>query len=170
MQKLKASYDAAQEEEDELLNAPEGKGDENPADDKPTEPLAIKGKSDDLKSSSCGQIAEVVKEVTENEQAEPPLHEKVSSLVDSLPASGLNEPAPLKLKENIKRPENCKRLHVTKLDSEIWDSAQKTTRSMDARLQKVQESLVKGVIPIVGLIYGNYGRSPSKGRDIAFSG
>ena len=152
VQTLKAAYDAAQEEEDELLNSSEGEGEETAAGDKPTEPLAKKGKSDDLKASSCAQIAELVKEVTEGEQTAPALHEKVSSLVDSLLASGLNEPALLKRKENIKRPENCKLLRVTKVNSEIWDIAQKTTRSMDARLQKVQESLVKGIIPIARLM------------------
>lgn len=52
MQKLKAAYDAAQGEEDKLLNSSEGEGEENAADDKPTEPLAKEGKSDDLKASS----------------------------------------------------------------------------------------------------------------------
>ena len=137
---------------DELLNSSEGEGEENAANDKPTEPLAKKGKSDDLKAPSWVQIAELVKEVTENEQTKPPLHEKVSSLVDSLLASSLNEPALLKRKESIKRPENCKLLRVTKVNSEIWDIAQKTTRSMDARLQKVQESLVKDIIPIAKLM------------------
>ena len=89
--------------------------------------------------------------MTENEQTEPPVHEKVSSLVDSLLASSLKEPALLKQKEN-KRPVSCKRLHVTKVNSEIWDIAQKTTRSMDSRLQKVQKSLVTGVIPIARLM------------------
>lgn len=51
MEKLKAAYDAAQGEEDELLNSSEGEGEENAAD-KPTEPLAKEGKSDDLKASS----------------------------------------------------------------------------------------------------------------------
>ena len=54
-------------------------------------------------------------------------------------------------KENIKRPENCKLLQVTKVTSEIWDITQKTTWSMDTRLQKVQESLVKSIIPIASL-------------------
>ena len=54
-------------------------------------------------------------------------------------------------KENIKRPENCKLLQVTKVTSEIWDITQKTTWSMDTRVQKVQESLVKSVIPIASL-------------------
>lgn len=56
----------------------------------------------------------LVENVTENEQTEPTLHEKVSSLVNSLLTSVLNEPALLKRKENIKRPENCKLLRVTK--------------------------------------------------------
>ena len=93
VQKSNAAYDAAQAEEDELLSSSEGEGEENTAADKPTETLAQKGKSNNLKASSCTQIAELVKEVTEDEQTEPPLYEKVSSLVDSLLASGLNEPA-----------------------------------------------------------------------------
>ena len=117
VQKLNAAYDAAQAEEDELLSS------------KPTETLAQKGKSDDLKASSCAQIAELVKEVTEDEQTEPPLYEKVSSLVDSLLASGLNEPDLLKRKENIKRPENCKLLRATKGNSEIWDIAKKNNQN-----------------------------------------
>ena len=48
MQKLKA----AQAEEDELLNSSEGEAEEDAADDKPTEPLAKKGNSDDLKAPS----------------------------------------------------------------------------------------------------------------------
>lgn len=90
--------------------------------------------------------------MTENEQTEPTLHEKVSSLVDSLLASGLNEPTFLKRKENIKKPKNCKLLRVTKVNSEIWDIAQKTTRSMDARSLKVQHSLVSSIIPIARLM------------------
>ena len=88
MQKLKAAYDTAQE------------------DDKQTELLPKKGKSNNYKASSCTRLGELVKEVTKDEQTEPPLHEKVSSLVDSLLASGLNEPALLKWRENIRRPEN----------------------------------------------------------------
>lgn len=36
---------------------------------------------------------------------------------------------------------------MTKVNSEIREIAQKPTRSMDAHLQKLQESLVKGLIP-----------------------
>ena len=121
MQKLKATYDAAQEEEEKLFNSSEGEGEENATDKELTEPLT------------------------------GPPRETALSLVDSLLALGLNEPALLEWKENIKRPENCKLLQVTKVTSEIWDITQKTTWSMDTRLQKVQESLVKSIIPIASL-------------------
>jgi len=98
VQKLKATYDAAQEEEDKLLNSSEREDEENATDKELTEPVT-----------------------------EPPPCEKASSLVDGLLASGLNEPALLEWKENIKRPENCRLLHVTKVTSEIWDITQKTT-------------------------------------------
>lgn len=98
VQKLKATYDAAQEEEDKLLNSSEDEDEENATDIELTEPLS-----------------------------KPPPLEKALSLVDSLLASGLNEPALLEWKENIKRPENCKLLQVTKVTSEIWDITQKTT-------------------------------------------
>ena len=129
-----------------MLNSSEGEGEENAADDKPTE-------SGQKRATTWKRpLGLVKKKVTENEQTEPTLHDKVSSLVDSLLASGLNEPTFLKRKENIKKPKNCKLLRVTKVNSEIWDIAQKTTRSMDARLQKVQESVVKGIIPIARLM------------------
>ena len=105
-----------------------------------------------MKASSCAQIAELVKEVIEDEQTDPPLLEKVSLLVDSLPATGLNEPALLKWEENIRSAGNCKLFRLTKVQSEIWDIAQKATQSMDARLQKVQESLTKGIIPLAKLM------------------
>ena len=97
VQKLKASYDAAQEEEEKLFNSCEGEGEENATNKELTEPLS------------------------------GPPHETALSLVDSLLASDLNEPALLEWKENIKRPENCKLLQVTKVTSEIWDITQKTT-------------------------------------------
>ena len=47
--------------------------------------------------------------------------------------------------------ENCKLLTVTRVNTEVWDVAGKGTRSMDARLQKMQETLIKGLIPIAKL-------------------
>ena len=77
VQKLKATYDAAQEEEDKLFNSSEGEGEENATDKELTESLT-----------------------------EPPPREKALSLVDSLLALGLNEPALLEWKENCQKTAN----------------------------------------------------------------
>ena len=50
---------------------------------------------------------------------------------------------------------------MTKVNLEIWDIAQKTTQSMDAQLQKVQGSLVKGIIPFARLM-GTIGEALEK--------
>ncbi|XP_028415512.1 uncharacterized protein LOC114538577 [Dendronephthya gigantea] len=81
----------------------------------------------------------------------------------SILASGLNESALNKRKEKIHRPANCNLLRVTKVNSKIWDVAQKSTHSMDARLQKLQKALVKGLTPIAqiaGLVGDSLGKTP----------
>ena len=90
-------------------------------------------------------------EATESVKTCEDLPEKMSSVLDSILAAGLNEQALAKLKENIRRPENCKLLTVTRVNTEVCDVARKGTRSMDARLQKMQETLIKGLIPIAKL-------------------
>lgn len=61
------------------MNSCEGEGEENAAKDEPTGPLAKNGRSDDLKASSSVKLAELVKQVTKEDQTEAPLHEKVLS-------------------------------------------------------------------------------------------
>ena len=39
-------------------------------------------------------------------------------------------------------------MHCGKGVSQIWEIAQKSTRSMDARLQKLHEAIVKGLVPL----------------------
>ena len=90
-------------------------------------------------------------EITESEKTCEGLPEKMSSVLDSILASGLNKQALAKRKENISRTENCKLLTVTRVNTEVWDVAGKGTRSMDARLQKMQETLIKCLMPIAKL-------------------
>ena len=90
-------------------------------------------------------------EATESVKTCEDLPEKMSSVLDSILAAGLNEQALAKLKVNIRRPENCKLLTVTRVNTEVCDVARKGTRSMDARLHKMQETLIKGLIPVAKL-------------------
>ncbi|XP_048576286.1 uncharacterized protein LOC5502888 [Nematostella vectensis] len=103
-----------------------------------------------------------MQKVNENEQTDTALTEKMSFVLDSVLATGLNEQSLAKRKESIRRPENCKLL---KVNSEIWEIAQKTTKSMDARLQKLQEALIKGLIPMARAA-GLVGEALSKKADM----
>ena len=101
--------------------------------------------------------------MTKDEQTTRHLRGKVSSLVGSPLAT--SQPS-----SNGKKPlrgqKIAKFLHVTKDNSETWDIVQKTTPSTDARSQKVQESLIKGIIPIARLQdpLGKEGPIPSPGE------
>ena len=92
----------------------------------------------------------------------PAISEKIANVLNNILASGLNEQATKRRKENIHRPTNSKLLAQTSVNPEIWDIAKKHTRSMDARLQALQDTLVKGLIPLAA-VTGKVGESVDSG-------
>ena len=108
------------------------------------------------------KVDSLVTEVTEDEVRGSAISEKVASVLNNIPASGLNEQATKKRKENIHRPSNGKLLSQTRVNPEIWDIAKKQTRSMDSRLEALQETLIKGLIPLADLT-GKVGESLDSG-------
>ena len=87
-------------------------------------------------------------DVNSDEKTGPAIPGKIAKALDSILANGLNEQVLSKRKEGINRPENCTMLTTVRVNPEIWDIAKKQTRSMDARLQALQDSLIKGLIPL----------------------
>ena len=144
IKELKSAYDAAQQQAEADMSEGEINDEESP------EHETNDAVSNALTSKS-NEIHDLVKDVTENETTAAGLPDKMAAVLESILASGLNEQALHKRKKKIHRPANCKLLQVTKVNSEIRDVAQKATRSMDARLQKLQEALVKGLSPIARL-------------------
>ena len=152
VKELKGAYDAAQQQDGASISDGEIK------DDLPNDEA-----TDLLPASQSGVLVDdLVHKVTESEPDQA-LPEKISTILNNILASGLNEQALAKRKESVKRPENCNLLRVTKVNREIWDIAGKTTCSMDARLQKLQEALIKGLIPIsrfAGIVGESLGKDP----------
>ena len=85
----------------------------------------------------------LVQEVTEKEQTDPVLPDKVVAVLKSIYEDGLSE--------QERKDKTPSFLKVTKVNPEIWDIAQRHTRSTDAKLQKMQETLIKGLIPLARL-------------------
>ena len=53
------------------------------------------------------------------------------------------------LKKQHETPENCATLSETKVNQGVWQNLEEHARSSDLKFQKVQKSLVKGIIIIV---------------------
>ena len=65
------------------------------------------------------------------------------------------KPSEAKITEKLnrfKRPCNIPELDCTRVNPEIWNSLQSKTRSMDIKLQKVEQAALKGLVPIVTCI------------------
>ena len=118
-----------------------------------------------LDSPDGGLIDSLVLEVTDTERTGTALPEKIASVLDNILSRGLKDEAAKPRKATIKRPENCKLLSVTKVNQEIWHIAHHSTRSMDSRLQKMQELLVKGLTPIATLA-GSVGEAMESSADL----
>lgn len=99
-------------------------------------------------SNSLSVVDSLVSDVNSEEKTGPAIPGKIAKALDSILANGLNEQVLSKRKEGINRPENCTMLTTVRVNQEIWDIAKKQTRSMDARLQALQDSLIKGLIPL----------------------
>ena len=99
-------------------------------------------------SNLLSVVDSLVSDVNSDEKTGPAIPGKIAKALDSILANGLNEQVLSKRKEGINRPENCTMLTTVRVNPEIWDIAKKQTRSMDARLQALQDSLIKGLIPL----------------------
>ena len=99
-------------------------------------------------SNSLSVVDSVMSDVNSEEKTGPAIPGKIAKALDSILANGLNEQVLSKRKEGINRPENCTMLTTARVNPEIWDIAKKQTRSMDARIQALQDSLIKGLIPL----------------------
>ena len=125
-----------------------------PLSDKPSSSKT----TDESATDARGKVDSLVTEVTEDGVTGPAISEKIANVLNNILASGLHEQATKRRKENIHRPTNSKLLAQTRVNPEIWDIAKKQTRSMDARLQALQDTLIKGLIPLADMT-GKVGES-----------
>ena len=103
---MKSAYDAAKQQdklsdEDASANSEVTEANEN-----------VKNNDPDGKTGE-GLIDDLMFEVKENEQIDKPLTTKISTLLDGMSATSLNEQSLKARLEKIRRPENCKLLRVT---------------------------------------------------------
>jgi hypothetical protein len=84
-------------------------------------------------------VDSLVLEVTKNKQTGAALPDKIKSVLNSILVQGLNEQTAISKREKLRPPDNYKLLHVTKVNQDIWDISQKSTRAIHARLKKMKD-------------------------------
>ena len=80
------------------------------------------------------------------EAAGKPIDEVMAVSLNYLMTNQLAEKPLLEMMEKYESPTNCEVLRIPKVNAPIWDSLNSKTRSADLKLQRVQKSLIKGMI------------------------
>ena len=79
-------------------------------------------KTGESTTASNSKVDSLVTEVTEDEVTGPAISEKIATVLNNILASGLNEQATKRRKENIHRTSNSKLLTQTCVNPEICDT------------------------------------------------
>ncbi len=103
------------------------------------------------KKHKCDMLEKLSKDVATSEACGTAITPALAEAVTGIIASGIGEDKLEERQKKYQRPENCESLIVTKINQAVWDSLEPGTRSRDLKLQRVQDGLVKGLRPLVGL-------------------
>ena len=113
------------------------------------EPPAKKGRLDEPGKKRHPLISKLTKTVQLTEHVGPASDGDLASLVDKIMTEKASEDKKTDLKKQHETPENCSTLSDTKVNQGVWNNLDESARSTDLKFQKVQKSLVKGIIIIV---------------------
>ena len=91
----------------------------------------------------------LMKEVSLQVPSGPAVVEKLATVITAIGNYGIAEDKREKTIKASVRPDNCPLLSVARVNSELWDLVRGETRTRDAKMQRVSQSLVAGIVPVV---------------------
>ena len=97
-------------------------------------------------------LAGMAKVVNKPQQDGQDLAPELSELVKQLLSKGMSKEARDELMEKFPTPENCNRLEVVRVNTEIFNSVRKEVKTEDVMLQKAQKSLLTGIIAVTRIL------------------
>ena len=100
------------------------------------------------------------------EETSHKLNDKLSKLIDTLMSQNPNDDIVKTRNKKYLRPANCNNLTVPKMNPEIWNSVPSYSRNHDLAFQKLQQNLVKGVMPIAQVIEKLYSAKDDISSDV----
>ena len=129
------------------------------------EPPAKKSRLAEPGNNRNPLISKLTKTLQLTEHAGPAIDGDLASLVDKIMREKANEDKITDLKKHHETPENCTTLSETKVNQGVWNNLDESARSTDLKFQKVQKSLVKGIIIIVTEVNKLMGNSELQNAD-----
>ena len=105
-------------------------------------------------------ISKLTKTLQFTKHVGPAINGDLASVVDKIMREKANEDKITDLKKQHETSENCTTLSETKVSQGVWNNLDESARSTDLKFQKVQKSLVKGILIIVtevNKLMGNLG-------------
>jgi hypothetical protein len=93
----------------------------------------------------------VLQEIGNEAPCGPPICDKLANIITAIGNQGINDAARSEKIKTMARPANCPLLSVARVNSEMWDVVRGDTRTRDVKFQRVSQSLVAGIVPVVQL-------------------
>lgn len=110
-----------------------------------TDPKLQKGKEDDL----LQELAKLYE--SEGSVSDPLSNAKLANLVDKMVKTSLSEEQLKEKHAKYNRPQNCENLIGTRVNPEIWSKIRSNTKTKDLKMQKLETSLIKSMLPTLQL-------------------
>ena len=113
-------------------------------DTNPTDPESFKEENSTL--------AGIASNLKLGQKKAPAVNAQFAGILKEVMRVKLDDDVLTETKNRYTRPENCECLEPTQVNYLIWDKLKPDTRSSDLKLQRVQANLLKGIIPVVGVV------------------
>ena len=118
--------------------------DESIATDKAIDNLLRPGNEE-----ASDEVLDAIDQFYSSEDSGEKVDDKLAAVVGKVLG---RKPADEKITEKLnsfKRPSNIQELEHTRVNPEIWSTLQSKTRSFDIKMQRVEQAMLKSVVPIV---------------------
>ena len=103
----------------------------------------------DTYDSRSGLMDAFAIEFNVTEKCGPAVNEKLAEVVTNILANGIDSHTVTEKSKAYERPQNMAMLDITCVEPLVWDIIQSVTRSADIKLQKIQASITRGLIPLI---------------------
>ena len=110
------------------------------------------GRSNTTSNEGKSKVLSSLKQDMQKDETGPNVDSELASIINTLIKDGLPDEKLQDKMNKYHRPGNCENLTKVRVNQAVWDNLSPSVRSQDVRMQKVQESLFKGMCALTSMI------------------